>query len=198
LALTELLATAPFFEPQWDSARAALPRAPSFDGPNLAASTLQGSFPVQNWQWPSALPPLPKVAAFDGPNLVLATLQATTPFQAFLWPNPYATPPRVPDFDPPFPGQAPPAPDVQTPQGGHWIPLTKKELARIKREAEQAKARQEAEWDAALKDKQTLHEQVMASLHPEKIIGVQLPTKEATKPHDDDDEDDVAFLLLYG
>lgn len=82
---------------------ARLPRATSFDPPNLLLAELVPTIPFFEPLWTSAHRPQPKVATFDPPNILAATLKATTPFQAFIWPNPYARRPKALAFDAPYP-----------------------------------------------------------------------------------------------
>lgn len=79
-------------------------------------------------------------------------------------------------------------------QGGHFLPLTKKEIAEARKRAKAARDKEEAGWDQAAKDKADLHQQIMKTLHPEKILG----TGKIQTPEDDDDEADIEMLLLYG
>lgn len=79
-------------------------------------------------------------------------------------------------------------------QGGHFLPITKKELAAARKKAKAAREREEAGWDRAAKEKADLHKAIMATLHPEKILGVG--KRETVE--DDDDEADIEMLLLYG
>lgn len=79
-------------------------------------------------------------------------------------------------------------------QGGHFLPLTKKEIAEARKRAKAARDKEEAGWDQAAKDKAELHQQIMKTLHPEKILG----TGKIQTPEEDDDEADIEMLLLYG
>lgn len=79
-------------------------------------------------------------------------------------------------------------------QGGHFLPLTKKEIAEARKRAKAARDKEEAGWDQAAKDKADLHQQIMKTLHPEKILGIG----KVEKPEEDDDEADIEMLLLYG
>jgi hypothetical protein len=91
-----------------------------------------------------------------------------------------------------YQGTAPP-PVVRT--GGHWLPLTKKQIEAASRRARRAEEARANEWDRILADQKAIHDSIMATLHPERIIG--LPQAKVTIIADDPDEDDLEVILLH-
>lgn len=74
---------------------------------------------------------------------------------------------------------------------GGWGHLTKKQRAKLKREAEAQRQRVIDGWDASLHEQAELRGQIMRGLQPE-VLGVALPAVTG----DYDDEEEIEMLLM--
>lgn len=81
-------------------------------------------------------------------------------------------------------------------QGGHFIPLTRKQEQALRKRQRREREEQEAEWAQRNIDADTLAAEIRSQLLPSKTIAEVINEIETAVDYDDDDESDLEMLLL--
>lgn len=81
-------------------------------------------------------------------------------------------------------------------QGGHFIPLTRKQEQALRKRERREREEQEAEWAQRNIDADTLAAEIRSQLLPSKTIAEVINEVETSIDYDDDEESDLEMLLL--